>query len=218
MNIYYVEDEKQLSDLLVKYLEMEGYLVKAFYDGESAMPYINDSNVNLWVLDINLPGRINGYDLLKKIKAENENIPVLFTSARNEDVDKVYGLEIGSDDYLAKPFSPRELLLRINKLLNRKEKQKEEIIEYFEYEINLTRKIVKEKDEEIILTYKEFQLLEYLLRRKNQEIKREELLYSIWGKDYEQNSRVVDDLLRRLRNKLPKLKVETIYGLGYKIL
>lgn len=218
MNIYYVEDEKQLSDLLVKYLEMEGYLVKAFYDGESAMPYINDSNVNLWVLDINLPGRINGYDLLKKIKAENENIPVLFTSARNEDVDKVYGLEIGSDDYLAKPFSPRELLLRINKLLNRKEKQKEEIIEYFEYEINLTRKIVKEKDEEIVLTYKEFQLLEYLLRRKNQEIKREELLYSIWGKDYEQNSRVVDDLLRRLRNKLPKLKVETIYGLGYKIL
>ena len=206
MNIYYVEDEKQLSDLLVKYLEMEGYLVKAFYDGESAMPYINDSNVNLWVLDINLPGRINGYDLLKKIKAENE------------DVDKVYGLEIGSDDYLAKPFSPRELLLRINKLLNRKEKQKEEIIEYFEYEINLTRKIVKEKDEEIVLTYKEFQLLEYLLRRKNQEIKREELLYSIWGKDYEQNSRVVDDLLRRLRNKLPKLKVETIYGLGYKIL
>ncbi len=218
MNIYYVEDEKQLSDLLVKYLEMEGYLVKAFYDGESALPYINDSNVNLWVLDINLPGRINGYDLLKKIKAENENIPVLFTSARNEDVDKVYGLEIGSDDYLAKPFSPRELLLRINKLLNRKEKQKEEIIEYFEYEINLTRKIVKEKDEEIVLTYKEFQLLEYLLRRKNQEIKREELLYSIWGKDYEQNSRVVDDLLRRLRNKLPKLKVETIYGLGYKIL
>ncbi len=218
MNIYYVEDEKQLSDLLVKYLEMEGYSVKAFYDGESAMPYLNDQNANLWILDINLPGKINGFELLKKIKAFNENIPVLFTSARNEDVDKVYGLEIGSDDYLAKPFSPRELLLRINKLLNRKERQKEEIIEYFEYEINLTRKIVKEKDEEIILTYKEFQLLEYLLRRKNQEIKREELLYSIWGKDYEQNSRVVDDLLRRLRNKLPKLKVETIYGLGYKIL
>ena len=194
MNIYYVEDEKQLSDLLVKYLEMEGYSVKAFYDGESAMPYLNDQNANLWILDINLPGKINGFELLKKIKA----------------VDKVYGLEIGSDDYLAKPFSPRELLLRINKLLNRKERQKEEIIEYFEYEINLTRKIVKEKDEEIILTYKEFQLLEYLLRRKNQEIKREELLYSIWGKDYEQNSRVVDDLLRRLRNKLPKLKVETI--------
>lgn len=218
MNIYYVEDERQLSDLLVKYLEMEGYSVKAFYDGESAMPYLNDQNANLWILDINLPGKINGFELLKKIKAFNENIQVLFTSARNEDVDKVYGLEIGSDDYLAKPFSPRELLLRINKLLNRKERQKEEIIEYFEYEINLTRKIVKEKDEEIILTYKEFQLLEYLLRRKNQEIKREELLYSIWGKDYEQNSRVVDDLLRRLRNKLPKLKVETIYGLGYKIL
>ena len=111
-----VEDEKNLAGLLETYLKKEGYESQIFNTGEEAMKQVAD-DVHLWVLDIMLPGAINGYDLIKEIRENNPVMPVIFTSARDQDIDKIMGLELGSDDYIAKPYSPREVMLRIKNLL-----------------------------------------------------------------------------------------------------
>ena len=112
VKIYFVEDEKDLSEIIKKYLEKEGFSVKVFLTGEEAMKHVDDQ-VDLWILDIMLPGDVSGYDLIKKIKEKNPNAAVIFASARDHELDKITGLELGSDDYIAKPYSPRELILRI---------------------------------------------------------------------------------------------------------
>ena len=121
-----VEDEKDLNNLIRTYLEKEGYNVVSYYDGESTINNIN-KDVDLWILDIMLGDTISGYDIIKKIREENPDVPVIFTSARDKDLDKIIGLELGSDDYIAKPYSPKELVLRVNNIIRRvysKEKQK----------------------------------------------------------------------------------------------
>lgn len=216
MKINYVEDEKELADLISKYLRNEGYEVNNFYSGDDAISQC-ESSVDLWILDIMLPGLVNGFDLLKKIKNYDPDIPVIFTSARNSDIDKVLGLENGSDDYLVKPFSPKELVIRVNNLLKRSAKNTRQVITYQGYEINFINHSVLEDGVEIPLTYKEYSLLEYFINNSNKEISREQILRAIWkNSDDKKNERVVDDLLRRLREKLPKLKIETIYGFGYR--
>ena len=121
-----VEDEKDLNNLIRTYLEKEGYNVVSYYDGESTINNIN-KDVDLWILDIMLGDTISGYDIIKKIREENPDVPVIFTSARDKDLDKIIGLELGSDDYIAKPYSPKELVLRVNNIIRRvysKDKQK----------------------------------------------------------------------------------------------
>ena len=118
MKIGLVEDEKNLSALICKYLVNEGYEVISFYNGEDALEHISE-DFNLWILDIMLPGVTTGYDLIKKIRENNPKMPVIFTSARDQDIDKIMGLELGSDDYLAKPYSIRELVLRVKNLIAR---------------------------------------------------------------------------------------------------
>lgn len=216
MIINYVEDERELSDLISKYLKNEGYTVNNFYTGDDAINHVSD-DVDLWILDIMLPGVVNGFDLLKKIKEHNPETLVIFTSARNSDIDKVLGLENGSDDYLAKPFSPKELVIRVNNLLKRANKFSKQVVHYQTYDIDFSSHTVFEEGVEILLTYKEYSLLEYFINNANKEISREEILKAIWkNNDDKKNERVVDDLLRRLREKLPKLKIETIYGFGYR--
>lgn len=217
MAIYFVEDQKEIASIITKYLVKEGYNVKTFYDGESAMRHINDP-VDLWILDIMLPGNISGYDLIKEIKSRNKNIPIIFTSARDQDMDKIIGLELGSDDYVAKPYSPKELLLRVKAVLRRFTKPSLEVIKHETYEINVTKREIKEDDKIIELTNKEFELLLFFLRNINTPFEREQILDKVWGKNYYGSDRVVDDLLRRLRQKMPNLKIETIYGFGYKLL
>lgn len=217
MAIYFVEDQKEIASIITKYLVKEGYDVKTFYDGESAMRHINDP-VDLWILDIMLPGNISGYDLIKEIKSRNKNIPIIFTSARDQDMDKIIGLELGSDDYVAKPYSPKELLLRVKAVLRRFTKPSLEVIKHETYEINVTKREIKEDDKIIELTNKEFELLLFFLRNINTPFEREQILDKVWGKNYYGSDRVVDDLLRRLRQKMPNLKIETIYGFGYKLL
>ena len=114
-----VEDEMSLNNLIKSYMEKEGYEVIQFYKGNDALEYIGKEKIDLWVLDIMLGDSISGYDLIKKIKSLDKNIPVIFTSARDQDLDKILGLELGSDDYIAKPYSPKELMLRINNILKR---------------------------------------------------------------------------------------------------
>ena len=218
--IYMVEDEKSLNVLLEKYLQREGYQVSTFENGLSALEKIKDEP-DLWILDIMLPD-IDGYELIRAIKGNNKNTPVIFMSARNEEYDRVVGLELGSDDYLSKPFLPRELIIRANKLLERVygskvEERKVEEINIMDYKINKLQRTIYEFDREIQLTNKEFELLIYFLENKNCLVSREQILNNVWGSDYFGSDRVVDDTLRRLRRKVDKLAFETVYGYGYKL-
>lgn len=218
MRIYYVEDEKNLSEIIRKYLVREGYDVSVFYDGETAMEHVKD-DVDLWILDIMLEGDINGYDIIKEIKQHKPEAATIFTSARDQDLDKIIGLELGSDDYLAKPYSPKELILRVKAILRRQARtQTTETMTYNNYDINLTKREIRFQDNMIELTNKEFELLLFFLKNPNTAFEREAILKHVWGDNYFGSDRVVDDLLRRLRHKMPLLKIETIYGYGYRLL
>jgi two-component system, OmpR family, response regulator CssR len=217
MKINYVEDEKNLAEIIRKYLVREGYDVTVFHDGESAMEHIYD-DVDLWILDIMLTGDINGYDLIKALKEKNQNAAVIFTSARDQDIDKIMGLELGSDDYLAKPYSPKELMLRIKAIFKRYQPKDSNIVHYDEYEINLVKREIKCHQNYIELTNKEFEMLQFFLKNINVAFERSDILKQVWGENYFGSDRVVDDLLRRLRHKMPQLKIETIYGYGYRLL
>jgi len=220
IKIYLVEDEKSLNILLEKYLQKEGYEVTTFAEGNSAIERIKDMP-DLWILDIMLPD-IDGYEIIKAIKENNKNTPVIFMSARNEELDRVVGLELGSDDYLSKPFLPRELVIRTNKLLERiygkvKEETVEAILNIEGYIINKKQRTVFLEDKEIQLTNKEFELLFYFVENKNNLVSREQILTSVWGDDYFGSDRVVDDTIRRLRRKVDRLNIETVYGYGYRL-
>jgi len=216
--IYLVEDDENLNKLLTSYLENEGWQVKSFLKGRDAQKAIGE-HPHLWILDIMLPD-IDGYQLINEIKKETSEVPVIFISARDADLDRIIGLEKGSDDYLAKPFSPRELVIRVHKILGRVygDKRKNNIIRYSEYKIDLPGRVVLNLKGDIIeLTSLEFNLLLFLLENKHQALSREQILFKIWGEDYYGRDRVVDDTIRRLRKKLPLLRVETLYGYGYRL-
>lgn len=212
-----VEDEKDLNNLIRTYLEKEGYNVVSYYDGESTINNIN-KDVDLWILDIMLGDTISGYDIIKKIREDNPNVPVIFTSARDKDLDKIIGLELGSDDYIAKPYSPKELVLRVNNIIRRvysKDKQK---LTYKDYTIDFEKRMVLHKGESINLTTLEFDLLYMFVTNINKSFSRDDILNNIWGENYFGTDRVVDDLIRRLRKKMPLLDINTIYGYGYRLL
>ena len=214
MKIYLVEDDENLNLVLTSYLKKESFHVLSFLNGEDAMAYI-DSPPDLWILDIMLPD-IDGYQLIKEIKAKTPNIPVIFISARDADIDRVLGLELGSDDYLAKPFLPRELVIRAKNLLQR-HNPSNSLINLPPYIINNNSRIVRFNNTPIDLTSKEYDLLLYLAENPNVALSREQILDHVWGDDYFGSDRVVDDLVRRLRKKTPNLDIETVYGYGYRV-
>ena len=213
-----VEDEVDLASLIKTYLEKAGYNVVSFAKGSDAINYIGNV-VHIWILDIMLGDDINGYDIIKAIREKDEDVPVIFTSARDQDLDKILGLELGSDDYITKPYSSKELVLRVNKIIKRvyKDDNNNNILTYDTYMIDLTRRIVLQNDKEIKLTTLEFDLLVLFIKNKDKCFTREEILDEVWGKDYFGSDRVVDDLVRRVRKKLPKLNVNSIYGYGYRL-
>ena len=211
-----VEDEISLNNLIKSYMEKEGYEVIQFYKGNDALEYIGKEKIDLWVLDIMLGDSISGYDLIKKIRSLDKNVPVIFTSARDQDLDKILGLELGSDDYIAKPYSPKELMLRINNIFKRVYTNSNKIV-YECYEIDVDKRIVLHNDKEVNLTTLEFDLLYMFISNKGKSFSRDDILNVIWGEDYFGTDRVVDDLIRRLRKKMPKLHINTIYGYGYRL-
>jgi two-component system, OmpR family, response regulator CssR len=217
--IYLVEDEQDLSHVLKAYMEKEGWNVSVFHNGEEALKNSEGAPPHLWILDIMLPG-MDGYEIIKEIK-KNSDIPVIFISARDQDLDRIVGLELGSDDYLAKPFMPRELVIRVKKLLTRiyeTGNRMPQIIDITGYTIDpISRRITR--DGEIInLTGKEIDVLLYLIENKGKSRKREEILEYVWGDDYFGSERAVDDVIRRVRKKMPRLNLETVYGSGYRII
>lgn len=212
-----VEDEVDLANLIKTYLEKAGYNVVRFTKGSEAINYIGN-DVNLWILDIMLGDDVNGYDIIKAIREKDEEVPVIFTSARDQDLDKILGLELGSDDYITKPYSSKELVLRVNKIIKRVYKDENtSTLNYEDYAIDLTKRMVFENGKEIKLTTLEFDLLILFLKNKDKSFTRDEILDAIWGSDYFGSDRVVDDLVRRLRKKLPKLNLNSIYRYGYRL-
>ena len=211
-----VEDEENLNNLIKSYLERENYEVVNFFNGTDALNYVGN-DVNLWILDIMLGDNISGYDIIKKIRENNKEVPVIFTSARDQDIDKIIGLELGSDDYITKPYSSKELVLRVGKIIERVYKNNKKIIEYDKYKIDEEKRIVTLDNEEINLTTLEFDLLLLLINNKNKSFSREDILTHVWGSDYFGSDRVVDDLIRRIRKKMSKLHINTIYGFGYRL-
>lgn len=215
--ICYVEDEKDLLSLVKVYLEKAGYNVICFSRGEDAINYISNK-VDLWILDIMLDDDVNGYDIIKAVRQKNSVVPIIFTSARDQDLDRILGLELGSDDYITKPFSPKELVLRVNNIIKRvyTTSLKNEI-SYQEYRIDTKKRVVKHKEKEIQMTTLEFDLLLLFIKNIDKSFSREEILNLVWGNDYFGTDRVVDDLVRRLRKKMPELNINTIYGYGYRL-
>lgn len=214
-----VEDDKNLNPVLSSYLTKEGYRVSSFEDGESAEAHISEKP-DLWILDIMLPG-MDGYELLGKIRKVQPTVPVIFISARDRDIDRVVGLEIGGDDYITKPFLPRELVLRVRRLLEKsgapQEKESaEEALANIRLNTESREAFVNGIKSE--LTSKEFDLLLYFSRNQGAALSRDQILREVWGEDYYGSDRAVDDLIRRLRKKIPELRLETVYGYGYRVL
>jgi two-component system response regulator CssR len=224
--IYLVEDEPNLNQVLATYLRNEGWEVEAFIDGSEALKALKQ-RPHLWILDIMLPG-VDGYQLIREIKVDCDKLPVIFISARDADIDRIVGLEMGSDDYLAKPFLPRELVIRTRKLLERiygephKPADSKAVVSspllIPPYRIDEQARMVLDTEDRFIeLTSKEFDLLLYFISHTGHVLEREQVLSSVWGDDFFGSDRVVDDLVRRLRKKMPELRLETVYGYGYRM-
>ncbi len=215
--VCFVEDEVDLASLIKTYLEKAGYQVVCFSKGNDAIEYIGNK-VDIWILDIMLGDDVNGYDVIKAIREKDADVPVIFTSARDQDLDKILGLELGSDDYITKPYSSKELVLRVNNIIKRVYKDlTNNCINYDQYIIDLDKRTIMCEKKEIKMTTLEFDLLVLFLKNKDKCFSRDEILNAIWGDDYFGSDRVVDDLVRRVRKKLPKLKLSAIYGYGYRL-
>lgn len=211
-----VDDEKNLNDLVAQYLIKEGYEVRSYYTYEEASVHVGDDDVQLWILDIMLDDK-SGFDLLEEIRHQGAEIPVIFMSARDKEFDRIIGLEKGSDDYITKPFSPKELVLRVNNIMKRTYKSENTRITIDSYELDEEQRKVFDDKVEIDLTTKEFDLLMMFIKNKGIAFSREKILENVWEDNYFGSDRVVDDTLRRLRKKLPKLNIHTIYGYGYRL-
>lgn len=210
-----VEDQKDLAILLSNYLTKAGYEVIVLSKGKDAIEYI--SKVSLWILDIMLEDDISGYDLIKMIREKDKVVPVIFTSARDAEIDRLLGFELGTDDYVTKPYSPKEVVLRVNNIIKRTYSDSS-IITYNNYSINPLKREVKDSDKIVNLTELEYDLLIYLLNNKGKSIERNQILKELWQDNYFGSSRVVDDLVRRLRKKMKKATIKTIYGYGYRLI
>ena len=209
-----IDDEKNLNDLVRTYLEKEGYIVYSFYTYDEALMHKND-DVHLWLIDIMLD-RSSGFELFNEIKSIRPKMPIIFMSARDQEFDRIIGLEKGSDDYITKPFNIKEVILRINNLIKRSYDDPSKI-KLDGYDIDLEKRRVFNHENEIVLTTKEYDLLVYFITNKGVAISREQVLNKVLDENYYGSDRVVDDTLRRLRKKMPEINVRTIYGFGYRL-
>lgn len=210
-----IDDEKNLNDLVRTYLENEGYRVYSFYTYDEALLH-KDDDVHLWIIDIMLD-KNSGFDLLNEIKECKPQMPIVFMSARDQEFDRIIGLEKGCDEYITKPFNIKELILRIHNILKRVYKDDPFLMNIDGYTIDEEKRKVLLGKDEIELTTKEYELLLFFIKNKSIAISREQVLSKVWDENYYGSDRVVDDTLRRLRKKMPNLNIKTIYGFGYRL-
>jgi DNA-binding response OmpR family regulator len=216
--ILLVDDEKNITELARLYLENEGYQVQAVHDGQRALTVFQADPPDLIVLDLMLP-IVDGYEVCRRIRATSD-VPIIMLTARDEDVDKIVGLELGADDYLTKPFNPRELVARIKAILRRATvAPKTQRLSVGDLSLDLDRREVSVNGQMVSLRTKEFDLLAVLAQHPRIVFTRERLLELAWGYDFAGETRTVDVHVAHLRKKLAggKTEIETVTGVGYKL-
>ncbi|AKC62404.1 DNA-binding response regulator [Clostridium sporogenes] len=217
--ILIIEDEKKLNDIMALYLKKEGYEVYSAYDGKEGEELIENEDFNLIILDVMMPQK-DGWTLLRKINKKGST-PVIMTTARGEEEDRIFGLELGAVDYMVKPISMKELILRVGLRIKsyEKEEKEEDILTFENMVVYPSKRIVKEGNNEIALTPKEFDLLTFLCRNPEQVFKREHLLDKVWSYDFMGDTRTVDTHIKNLREKIQYCNehLKTVWGVGYKL-
>ena len=216
-----VEDDANIQNIVSAYLKKESYHVSILGSAEEAWDMWETSRPDMWILDIMLPG-MDGYEFCRKIRQESE-VPIIIISAKDDEIDKILGIELGGDDYLTKPFSPRELVARVKRLFKRVHPVKE-VDDSSHDKIKLDNLLIYRNDrrvfwnrEEQEITTKEFDMLLLFAENPNRAFSREELLVKIWGEDYFGSDRAVDDLVKRIRKKFDDIPLETVWGFGYRL-
>ncbi len=220
--IIIIEDEESILMALEDNLKLEGYATSSALDGERGLSKVIENQYDLIILDIMLP-RMNGFDVCKCIRQEGISTPILMLTAKSQEIDKVLGLELGADDYVTKPFSPRELLARVKALLRRAKLQDQEKVLYHfgEIEVDFKKYEIKKRGKQIYLTALEFALLHFLIKQNGEVVSRDDILDEIWGSDVFVQPRTVDKHIAELRKKIedtpsnPKFVVG-VRSVGYK--
>ena len=221
MKILVVDDEEKIRNVIREYAEFEGFEVKEACDGMEAVNICKNEDFELIIMDIMMP-KLDGFSAIKEIK-KTKNIPVLMLSARGEEYDKLFGFEIGIDDYVVKPFSPKEVMARVHAIMNRVQVRIEENEKDGKYVFDglivdtLARNVYVDGEKKE-LTPKEYELLQYLITNKNIALSREKILNEVWGYDFFGEDRTVDTHVKMLRNSIGKYrdKIITVRGMGYK--
>lgn len=221
MKILIVEDDIEIQGLIKYYFEKEGYDVQTADDGEEGLKKLEKTRFDLIILDLML-SKLDGMSFTKIIKSKKEifgDINIIMLTAKTEIEDVLAGLEIGADDYLKKPFDPRELILRSKKILKKKEKSVENIINYGNLFLNIDKRAVLDGQKEIELSKKEYKLLLLLMKKIGVVITRDEILEKVWNSNYYSGDRTVDVYISKLREKMPILNngIKTIKGVGYRL-
>ena len=218
-----IEDDKNLSKLLEYNLERAGFTCHPAYSGEDGLEQLSRKSFDLVLLDIMLPG-MDGFEICRRIRQNQlyKDLPIIMLTAKGEEIDRILGFELGIDDYVIKPFSPRELTLRIRAIMKRDRRQggkTQELLKAGDLEVDLTRHIVTLEGKELVLTLMEFKLLVALLKRKGEAQSREILLSDVWDVDKSINTRTIDTHITRIREKLGSTgnMIKTVRGLGYKL-
>ena len=218
--ILVVDDEQRIIDLAKMYIEQEGYRVTAATDGVAALDMILNDSPSLVVLDLMLPG-MDGLEVCRRVRSTSD-VPIIMLTARSDDIDKIVGLELGADDYLTKPFNPRELVARIKAILRRSDRKSDSDsapITIGNLTIAPDRRSVTAEGESVDLRMKEFDLLQTLAENQDMVFSRERLLDVVWGYNFAGETRTVDVHIAHLRHKLKKMSpsIETVWGVGYKL-
>lgn len=223
--ILIVEDEPDMQSGIKDNLEFEGYEVDTASDGKEGLVKILSNNYDLVLLDVMLP-LMSGFDVCKKVRHDNNDTPIIFLTAKGEEIDKVIGLESGGDDYLTKPFSLRELLARVKAVLRRTEKNTSKTsskkIEIGRLTVDFETFTALVDGDTVKMTSKEFEILQYFLKHKNATISRDSLLDNVWGYDFQPTARTIDNFILKLRQKIednpndPQIII-TVHGMGYRL-
>ena len=218
--IVVIEDDRNIADLVELYLRQDGFRVVQAEDGEKGIVAVRTQRPRLVVLDVGLPGGTDGLDVCRRLRADDNSVPILMLTARDGEVDRVLGLELGADDYVTKPFAPRELVARVKAILRRTEGKREapDVLVVGGVEVDVGRREVKANGEVVPLATKEFDLLRYLADNAGLALSRQQILDAVWGAGWFGDDRTVDVHVRQLRKKLGEaLPLATVWGVGYRL-
>ena len=218
--IVVIEDDHNISELVALYLRREGYRVLQADDAAAGLAYLDREPIKLVIVDVGLPGDLDGFDVCRRVQAKG-GVPVIMLTARDDEVDRVLGLELGADDYVTKPFSPRELVARVRAILRRMgagERREPAALVFGEVTVDTGRREVRVGDQLVALTAREFDLLAYLAGNRGLVLSRRRLLDGVWGEGWYGDERTVDVHVRQLRKKVgPALTLSTVWGVGYRL-